>query len=442
MEGGNRLRTCVLLMLTVLLLSFQTGVLLPDVTSVSTNKPEYYRGETVTISGKAGSNEWVAIQVNDPNGANVFTDAVQAGGDGSFTCSFQLSLSAPYGTYRVYATGQSGPAKTTTFKVVEYVAPPPPPAKKSSSITITVSETIVALGGSVTVSGSLTPALNTVVEVKVTCPNGTELPRNVLATSGAFTHVFKPDVAGVWSVKASWAGNDEYYGCSSNTVTIIVRGPVALQVFVAPTVTNVGGTIIVYVRTSPPLVGRPLTISFITNKTSTWSIIGAFEVGSGGVAACLFTSMETGKYRFKAEWTGDPTFTPASATSSEVLVVAEALAPEDIINALSQVSALQRLVEEKEAALASCRDVSQALQRQVEGLQHDLSEAQSRISSLESRLAETEARLSETESRLVFTEMVAFIAGLIMGVVIAYLILRGRFEKRREFVGSPLRPAG
>ncbi len=441
LRKGKWLGSCVPLLLTLVLLSSQISRVLPAVTSLSTDKSEYYRGEAVTISGKASPDEWVGIQVNDPNGINLLTDSVKAGGDGSFTVSLGLSSTATYGTYTVYATPPS-PPKTTSFRVVEAVVPPPPPpppAKKSSSITMTLNATIVVLSESVAVSGFLDSALNTVVEIRITCPNGTEFTESVPVSGGFFTHVFKPDNAGIWSARASWPGNAEYYGCSSSVLTVIARGCVALQIVAVPMLTNVGGMLIVYVSTSPPLADRPLTLSYVTNKTAVWKSIGTFETSSEGVLAFLFTPGETGKYWFKVEWVGDPSFMSASANSSEVLVIAETLAPQDILNALSQVKALQKLLEEKEAGLKNCSETLSMLQKDVEGLQRGLSDAQTRILSLEWELAETKVRLSETESRLMFTGILAFIVGLLIGITVAFLVLRSRFQRREPLVSSPSR---
>ncbi|MEM2088112.1 MAG: DUF4332 domain-containing protein [Thermoproteota archaeon] len=404
MKGRNRFRLCAYLLLTLVLLSLQTSLVLPAVTSLSTNKTEYLRGEIVVISGKASPNEWVRIRVNDPNGVEVFAQTVKAGGDGSFSSSFQLSSTAAYGTYTVSAQAPSSPSRTTTFKVVSLPPPPPPtPGKKTSSITISMNETSITLGESVMINGLLIPALNVTVSLRITCPNGTEVLKSILTSQGEFKDSFKPDVSGAWNIRASWEGNAEYYGCSSNTVTLTVRTPVSLQILAAPLLTNVGGKIIIYVSTSPPLVDRPLVLSFITNKTAVWNSLGTFNTGLEGIGACPFTPGETGKYRFKVEWAGDQEFMPASATSSEVLVMEEALSPDDILNALNKLNALQEQVDE---------------------LQTDLMNAHDEISSLESELAEAEAKRSEAESRSMLMSMSALIGGLLTGFIVAFLLAR------------------
>jgi len=417
----------MLLLLTLALMSLQISTVFSDVTSLRTDKSEYLRGEVVTISGTAAAGEYVGIQVKDPNGVTVWIDSPKAGSDGSFTSSFRLKTDAAYGTYTVYATPPT-PPRTITFKVVPPPPPPPPPpGKKSSSLNIAADKTLVTLGENVTITGSLTPAINVTISLSVTCPNGTEVLTSVLASAGVFTYVFKPDSAGTWSVRASWSGNAEYYGCSSNTVTLVVRGPVSIQIIAAPLVTGVGSDIVIYVSTSPALADRYLTVSYITNNTTIWKTLGTFKASSLGIIACLFTPSEVGKYTFKVEWAGDPTFMPASATSSEVLVLKE-LKPEDIINALNQLKVLQELLKEKEAELSGLQDNVSRLQQQITGLQSNLSDAQSRISELESELEKAQSMLAEAESRVWFTSLLGVIIGLIIGLLLGFLIFRRRIR--------------
>jgi hypothetical protein len=97
-------KKCLPLIILIVLLLTQACSVLPDVTSLSTSKPEYLRGEAVTVSGTASAGEFVSIQIKDPNGLTVWIDTVKAGEEGFFTSSFTLSSTVAYGTYTVYAT--------------------------------------------------------------------------------------------------------------------------------------------------------------------------------------------------------------------------------------------------------------------------------------------------------------------------------------------------
>jgi ribosomal protein L40E len=43
------------------------------------------------------------------------------------------------------------------------------------------------------------------------------------SNSGAFSDSFTPDLAGLWSVKARWSGDDEHFGCESQPVSLSVE---------------------------------------------------------------------------------------------------------------------------------------------------------------------------------------------------------------------------
>ncbi|MEM3465833.1 MAG: hypothetical protein QW566_05100, partial [Candidatus Jordarchaeales archaeon] len=302
---------CMLLTLLLLIPLLKTYA---NPLAVSTDKSEYNRGDTVNISiSGAAANCPLGVQVANPVRGVEFVDQVKSDSEGRASTSFKVSSTAIYGTYTVYVAG-CGDSASTTFKVVEvYVPPPPPPPppKGTSSLAISVDKEAIMLGEEVTIRGILSPGLDVTVKLRFTCPNGSEVSKSVSAPYGAFTHVFKPDSPGYWSIRATWEGNDQYEGCVSNTVGIVVRTTVSLQVIAAPSITGVGGTIIVYAGTSPRLAHRFLTISYFSNRTMAWRMVGTFETSAEGFVACVFTPGETGEYVFRAEWVGDPAYTPA-----------------------------------------------------------------------------------------------------------------------------------
>ncbi len=420
--------TCLLLTLLLLVPLLNTYA---NPLTVSTDKSEYNRGQDVTISISGATPDCnLGVQVENPVGG-VWADQVKANSQGKASTTYKVPPDAVYGTYTVTVAG-CGATGSCTFRVVEvYVPPPPPPpppppARESTSMTISVDREQVTLGESVTVKVILTPGLNVTIRLRLTCPNGSEVSRLLSSPYGAYTYVFKPDSPGYWSIRATWEGNERYEGCVSNTVGIIVRTTVSLQMIAAPSITRVGGIIVVYVATTPGLANRPLAISYFSNRTMVWRMIGTFETSREGFTACVFTPTETGEYVFKADWVGDPIYRPASANSSKILVTAEPVAAEDFIKMLSQLRELQRLLGEKESELEASRSMITGLQKSIAELQAGLSSAQSRISSLERQLAETESKVSEAESRAQFTTMLGLVAGVLIGLILGYLLFRRR----------------
>ena len=95
----------------------------------------------------------------------------------------------------------------------------------ASSITFNVSPLYVLQGGTVTLSGKLSPELqNATVTIYVEV-NGFQW--NVLNNvktdnNGVFRYSWKPKSAGVYYLRASWSGNDNYAGADSKIETVTV----------------------------------------------------------------------------------------------------------------------------------------------------------------------------------------------------------------------------
>jgi len=105
-------------------------------------------------------------------------------------------------------------------------APPSTP----TAIDLSLSTTSAVLGNELTVSGTILPSVaglnpveNASISLTYTSPGGTNSVKT--ATSGAdgsFSDVFSPNVAGSWTVVASFAGDPTYLGSTSFPVTFTV----------------------------------------------------------------------------------------------------------------------------------------------------------------------------------------------------------------------------
>jgi cobalamin biosynthesis Mg chelatase CobN len=109
-------------------------------------------------------------------------------------------------------------AVSSRIRVVD-LAPP-----SLTSISCSVLPASLMLGNSTTVSGSITPAVsNATVTLTYTKPDSNTLTRSATsATDGSYSDTYTPDVAGTWSVTASWAGNDNFFGSTSSAESFTV----------------------------------------------------------------------------------------------------------------------------------------------------------------------------------------------------------------------------
>lgn len=98
--------------------------------------------------------------------------------------------------------------------------------------------TSVAIGDSVTITGTLTgassaPIANALISIKLVKPDGTQVtPQPVVTTnaSGQFTYpegtaTWKPPVTGTWKISASWPGNTQCLLTNSAEKSLNVQGP-------------------------------------------------------------------------------------------------------------------------------------------------------------------------------------------------------------------------
>jgi len=104
--------------------------------------------------------------------------------------------------------------------------------KVSTSMIISVSPQEVTLGGTVRLTGAMTPAVEgIVIEVTFTGPGGSaQTRRAATGADGSFVVDFAPGEVGSWSAVASWAGDDRYSASTSNIVSFGVS-PVPTDIF-------------------------------------------------------------------------------------------------------------------------------------------------------------------------------------------------------------------
>jgi hypothetical protein len=94
----------------------------------------------------------------------------------------------------------------------------------SSSITCQASKSSIVESDTITIHGSITPALaGEVITLIYTKPNATIIARSATTLSdGSYSDVYQPDAKGSWTVKASWSGSTSYQGSISQDVSFEV----------------------------------------------------------------------------------------------------------------------------------------------------------------------------------------------------------------------------
>jgi hypothetical protein len=131
----------------------------------------------------------------------------------------------------------------------------------SSTISLTISPTFLIQGGTITLSGQLSPHLqNRTVTIYVKINNS---PWKVLDTTttnqdGYFTYAWNIEDAGICYIRSSWSGNNDYAGADSATQTVTVLSTFfVLLLGVTTILVCVGIVVFIMSRQAQPSIQEP-----------------------------------------------------------------------------------------------------------------------------------------------------------------------------------------
>lgn len=181
-------------------------------------------GVSITVSGSitpARSDVTVTISYKSDGSWNTLATVTSAS-DGSYSYSW---TPASEGSYQVKASWEGDntySGATSSAAAVSVTV-----AKISTTISCSVSPSEVTEGSSVTVSGSISPALSGKT-VTLTYEKTDRTPplftRTVTTGSdGSYSDVYKPDATGSWSVSASWEGDSTHDSSTSLKKSFTVK---------------------------------------------------------------------------------------------------------------------------------------------------------------------------------------------------------------------------
>jgi len=197
--------------------------------------------------------------------------------------------------------------------------------KHSTTLTCEVPQE-VHLGLNVTVYGSVTPYIKIPITLTFIRPDGTSFQRYIWSErthlSAYYSYTFTPDMEGVWRVYASWPGNDEYYGYTTDIVNFTVLPPITItRIYLTlprtePTVgenIEITGRLVAIINDSEtPIGGVPVFLEIGTvaplGSNETRSVI----TESDGTFSIKFRPNQFGKWLVRAYWDGNETCAPYS----------------------------------------------------------------------------------------------------------------------------------
>jgi hypothetical protein len=173
---------------------------------------------TVAVTLVSGTSQLVTLSLPNPPTGVSYSFSL-ASGNPDFTSALKVSIdtTVAVGTQVLTITATGG-GKTHSTTVNLDVAS----NKAESSLSISINPAALKVGESVSVGGALTPSLTTSIELVYTRPDGFEMTKHV-TVSGAFSDTFKPDMPGLWFVKARWPGDADHYGSESQPAPYTVE---------------------------------------------------------------------------------------------------------------------------------------------------------------------------------------------------------------------------
>ena len=302
----NKLNVIILLTITLSILGFSAQrVIAPGVPFnvygyVRDDLGNVIAGASVTVKSPIDQ----ASTTTNSEGKYAVTISINGPGD-------QIQVTATYGSRSGSASG-TVPSGTSSMQI-DVTVP-----RISTSISCSVSPSLLTIGGSVTVSGAISPTVAGVtVTLTYTKPDGSTFTHSVTTSpSGTYSDTYTPDKIGTYSVQASWAGNNDYKGATSDKVSFTVtKKPSSISISLSSNNIIVGEKVDISGSISPPISGASITISYRSIGGS-WSSIATVSTDSSGRYFYSWTNTPPpGNYEVMASWPGNEEYDGASATA-------------------------------------------------------------------------------------------------------------------------------
>jgi len=176
-----------------------------------------YAGEKVEVTGHM-SHGGGKIILNFTSKEKTFMDSVQVYADGSFHYEYKPDVIGRWTVKAIYRGDEAyfgTVSEEKSFKV----------EKIPTSLDFTVSKSVIDIGGKISITGSISPAVEgKAVEIRFVTPNGSTVKEAVYTDAeGKFTFEFTPSAAGEWSLQAVFGGDKVYLPSTSEVKRLTVN---------------------------------------------------------------------------------------------------------------------------------------------------------------------------------------------------------------------------
>lgn len=179
--------------------------------------------------------------------------------------------------------------------------------KLTSTISVSANPTTVAVGSTVTISGSITPARNGAnVRILYKLGEGKWTPIGNATTdqNGLYRYDWTaPTTIGTYQINSTWTGDERYKG-DEDVTTAIVKYSSTVSISVSPSRVNVGEKVTISGSISPI---RPLVVVsiFYREGEGEWQLLGYKATDQNAQYTYEWTPTSAGTYQIKVTWDGD-----------------------------------------------------------------------------------------------------------------------------------------
>jgi len=268
-------------------------------------------GSSITISGSiapAHSSVTVTLSFSKPDGTALIWTPVTAS-NGSYSYAFTPDMVGSWNmraSWEGDAEHEGASSSWMSFTV----------SKISSTISCNLSSSRLTIGGSVTVSGSISPSHS---GVNVTISYNDHGAWNTLATAtsapdGSYSYLWTPSPIGSYQLKASWEGDESHSGATSSVVSItVVKILTAISCTSSSSEIIEGNTVIISGSISPTVSGKAIILTY--RKPDGTIITRTVTTISDGSYNDSYKPDAAGSWSVTASWNGDSTHDNATSSS-------------------------------------------------------------------------------------------------------------------------------
>jgi hypothetical protein len=205
--------------------------------------------------------------------------------------------------------------------------------RMSSTILMALSSNSTDLGSSVTISGNITredytgrPNVNVTIQSKpigATTWNTNGTVKTNLNSD--YNYTWKPEVARIYEVMASWEGDNETLGNESKVQTLTVIESSTISIALSSANITFGSSVTISGNiTAEDHTGRPnvsVTIKYKLISEALWTAAGQNQTDQNSRYTFVWTPTTPGTYEIEATWLGNET--TQNATSSVLTLAAK-----------------------------------------------------------------------------------------------------------------------